>query len=407
MDIIIENCCGLDVHKSSVSACFRRGGQSEVRTFSTTTGALLGLSDWLCAGGCTHVAMEATGVYWKPIYNILEGSFEVLLVNAQHIKTVPGRKTDVKDSEWIAKLLQHGLLKASFVPSAEFRELRDLTRSRTKIIQSRTSVANRISKVLEDANIKLGSVASNILGKSCRLMLEAIISGNTDAVALADMSKKKLRRKIPELIEALEGRITEHHRFMLERLLNQVDHLDNEIDIFSRRIDQKMTPFREQLKLMDTASGVDIRVAECVLAEIGPDMGQFPSDKHISSWASICPGNNKSGGKNKSGKIRKGNNWLRCALLQAAWAAVRKGGTYLSAMYHRLVRRRGKKRAIVAVAHEILVSIYHILRDKCEYRELGADHYDRINPDQVKRNIIRRLQSMGFAVTLQPIDPAA
>lgn len=402
MDVIIEKCCGLDVHKSSVSACFRCGLSTEVRTFSTTTRGILELSDWLGAGGCTHVAMEATGVYWKPIYNILEADFEVMLVNAQHIKNVPGRKTDVKDSEWIAKLLAHGLLKASFVPGREIRELRDLTRGRAKLVEMRTSVANRISKVLEDANIKLGSVASNILGKSCRLILESIIGGNTDAQSLADLSLAGMRKKIPALIEALEGKVTEHHRFVLERLLNEVDYLDSEIDLFSARIEQKMDPFREELERMDTISGVDKRTAERILAEIGPDMSQFPSAEHICSWAAMCPGANESAGKNKSGKMRKGNNWLRCALVQAAWAAVRKPGSYLSAMFSRIARRRGRKRALMAVARQILVILYHILKNKCTYNELGADYYDKSDSERTKNRMLRRLNSMGYVVTIEP-----
>lgn len=407
MEVLYEICCGLDVHKESVTACLRKGRDSVTRTFKTVTRELLELYDWLSESGCTHVAMEATGVYWKPIYNILESGFHVMLVNAKHVKAVPGRKTDVKDAEWIAQLLQHGLLQPSFVPSFEIRQLRELTRHRTKLTQQRAAAANRIQKVLEDANIKLASVATDILGKSGRAMLEAIMSGNTNAEALAEMSLRSMRKKIPELREALYGRVMEHHRFMLRELLDQIDWLDAAVERVSKRIEEKMHPFDEMLDKASTIPGVQTCTAQRVLAEIGPAMNQFPSEKHLLSWAKICPGNNESAGKHKSEKTGKGNNWLRGALVEAARAAARTKGTYLSSFYHRIARRRGKNRAIVAVAARILVILYHIWRDGCVYEELGADFFDKLNYDHVKKHLIRRLESLGLTVSLTETAAAA
>jgi len=407
MEVLHEICCGLDVHKQNVTACLRKGRESEVRTFKTVTRALLELYDWLSENKCAQVAMEATGVYWKPIYNILESGFHVMLVNAKHIKAVPGRKTDVKDAEWIAQLLQHGLLQASFVPRPDIREMRELTRHRTKLTQQRASVVNRIQKVLEDANIKLASVATDIPGKSGRAMLEAIVSGNSDPEVLAEMSLRSMRKKIPELREALYGRVVEHHRFMLRELLDQVDWLDAAIERASKRIEEKMHPFVEMLDKASTIPGVQTCVAQRVLAEIGPEMSQFPSERHLLSWAKLCPGNNESAGKHKSEKTGKGNNWLRGALVEAAWAAARTKGTYLSAVYHRIARRRGKNRAIVAVAARILVILYHIWRDGGVYQELGVDFFDKLNYEHLKKHLVRRLESLGLAVTLTETAAAA
>lgn len=407
MEVLYPTCCGLDVHKKTVTACVRSGRQSQVRTFRTVTRELLALSDWLAQAGCTHVAMESTGVYWKPIFNLLEGRFEVMLVNPKHIKQVPGRKTDVRDCEWIAQLLQHGLLSPSFVPSQDLRELRDLTRHRTKLTQQRAAVSNRIQKVLEDANIKLASVATDILGVSGRKMLRALVLGETDAEALADLSVAGLRKKIPQLQEALEGRMTDHHRFLLGELLAQLEHLDAAIERASARIEAMMRPFSAELERLDTIPGIAPALAQAILAEIGPNMAQFPSAAHLTSWAAVCPGNNESAGKHKSTRTRKANQWLKAALAEAAWAASHTKNSYLSALYHRIARRRGKKRAITAVSRSILVIAYHLLRDHTVYRELGYNHLDRHTAEQTQRYLIRRLQALGLAVTVEPLPQAA
>jgi transposase len=378
MDVLHRCCAGLDVHKKTVVACVRRVDpagkvQKHIKTFPTMTGDLLELADWLAVQGVKVVAMESTGSYWKPVFNLLESRFEVVLVNAHHIKQVPGRKTDVKDSEWIAQLLQHGLLRPSFIPPRPTRELRDLTRQRTQLINERTSVINRIQKVLEDANIKLGSVASNPLGVSGRLMIEAIIRGEYDPVKLADLARRRLRKKIPQLQRALQGSVTEHHRFLLRTQMDHLDHLEGLIRHYSERIDEVLLPFVETLARLVTIPGVDFRVAEVVLAEIGTDMSRFPTAGHLSSWAGLASGNHESAGKRQSGRTTPGNRWLKTSLVQAAWAAFRSKGTHLSRKFRRIAGSRGKKRAAIAVAHTLLVIIYHLLKEKTTYHELTDD----------------------------------
>jgi transposase len=411
MDILYRCCAGLDVHKRTVVACVRRidaAGQArqEIRTFGTMTCDLLGLSDWLAERGVEHVAMESTGVYWKPVFNILEGRFAVMLVNARHIKQVPGRKTDVKDCAWIAQLLQHGLLRASFVPPPPIRELRDLTRQRAQLVAEKATAANRIQKVLEDANIKLASVATDVMGVSGRAMLEAIVAGEDDAEKLADKARKRLRNKIPALQTALRGRVTEHHRFQLRLLLDHVTHLEGLIGRLGVRIEEATAPFAEAVERLTTVPGVERRAAETVIAEIGTDMNQFPTAEHLASWAGMCPGNNESAGKRKSGKTTKGSRWLRQMLTQAAWAASHTKDTYLSARYRRLAARRGKKRALVALGHTLLVIMYHVLKNGGTYRELGADFLDRLEPEGQTRRLVKRLEALGHKVILQPTDAA-
>ena len=412
MEVVYERCCGLDVHKQTVVACLLVPGPSgrtkpEVRTFGTMTDDLLALGDWLAEAGCTHVAMESTGVYWKPVWNLLEGQFELLLVNAQHIKAVPGRKTDVQDSEWIADLLRHGLLRASFVPDREQRELRELTRYRASLVRERSREVNRLQKTLEGANIKLAAVATDILGKSGHDILTDLAAGQTDAAALADRARGKLRSKLPELERALIGRFGDHQRFLVARQLGHIDYLDEVIAELSTQIAERLRPFEDELERLDAITGVGRYTAEVIVAEIGTDMTRFPTDRHLASWAALCPGNHESAGKRQSGKTRKGNRWLRTALVEAATGAGRSRNTYLSAQYHRLAARRGKKKAAVAVAHSILIDAYHLLKEGSTFRDLGGDYFDRRDQDALERRLVQRLEALGNKVNLQKVDRVA
>lgn len=407
MRLVYERCAAGDVHKRRVVVCRRYPGEggrrvSEVRTFGTTTKELLALADWLMEVGCTHFAMESTGVYWKPVFNIVESVCEVLLVNARDVKALPGRKTDVKDCEWLSELLELGLLKSSFIPPAPFRELRDLTRYRKTLIQTRASEANRVQKVLETANIKLASVATDVMGASGRAMLKALIAGERDGARLAELAKGNLRNKRAELSEALSGRFAEHHAFMLGRILSHVEELDQHIAEFDAWIEEKLRPFESELMLVRTISGVGHRTGEVILAEAGIDMTRFPTAAHLASWTTVCPGNNESAGKRKTGKTRKGNVWLKAALTEAAWCASRTRNTYLSSLYHRIARRRGAKRAVVAVAHAIVIAVWHVLSKKQPYKELGPDHFDRLSKEKLARYYIRRLLQLGVEVSPQP-----
>jgi transposase len=413
MDVLHRCCCGVDVHKASVVACVIAPGaegapRKEVRTFGTMTADLLQLVDWLVQAGCTAVAMESTGSYWKPLYNLLEGVVEqVLVVNAAHIKHVPGRKTDVKDAEWIAELLRHGLLRASFIPDRPQRELRELTRYRTSLIRERTAEVNRVQKVLEGANIKLAAVASDLTGVSGRAMLAALLEGSTDVAAMAQLAQGKLRAKIPQLEQALVGQFGAHQRFLIAQQLVHIDTLDEIIARVSAEIAERVHPFVQEIVQLDGVTGVGQRTAEAVVAEIGVDMTRFPSADHLTAWAGLAPGNNESAGKRRSGKTRKGSPWLRAILIEAAQAAGRSKDTYLGALYRRLVARKGKKRAAVAVARHILIIVYHMLRDHAPYHDLGAAYLDQRDRQAVERRLVRRLEALGYDVSLQPKEPAA
>lgn len=411
MQVVNSHCAGLDVHKKTVVACAltpnpKGGWRREVQTFGTMTGELLGLSDWLQAQGVTQVAMESTGEYWKPVFNLLEANFAVMVVNAGHVKHVPGRKTDVNDAQWLAELLQHGLLKASFIPPAPIRDLRDLTRHRSNFVRERATLVNRVQKTLEGANIKLAAVATDVLGVSGRAMLDALCEGKTAPQVMAELAKGRLRSKREQLAKALEGRVKAHHRFILTELLCQIDSFDETIARFDEEIARLSTPFDGAITHLDTIPGVGRETAQLIVAEIGTDMSRFPSANHLAAWAGVAPGNHESGGKRRSGKTRQGNLSLRKGLVQAAHAAAHTKDTFLAAQYHRLAPRRGKKRAILAVAHSILVIAYHLLSKQEPYRELGGSYHDRQNVPATTQRLTKRLQKLGYQVTLELLPEA-
>src|SRR3989442_9658894 len=411
MDRFVQRCAGLDVHKDTVAATVRVPGEDgqrlqETRTFSTTTRELLTLVDWLDSYGVTLVGMESTGCYWKPVYYVLEERFECWLLNAQHLRNVPGRKTDVADSAWICQLVEHGLVRASFVPPKPIRELRDLTRYRKAQIEERSREVQRLDKVLQDAGIKLSSVASETLGVSVRLMLEALVAGTHDPDVLAELARGRLRRKLPELREALTGRFRgEHHGLLVSQILAHIDYLDETIAFLSARIQQGIALFSQERELLMTIPGVARLGAEVLIAEIGVDMRIFPSDAHLASWAGQCPGNHESAGKRRSGRPRKGSKWLHTTLTESAKSASRSKGTYLSAQYSRLRGRRGPGKATGALRHSILVAAYHILERKVPYHELGADYFDRRSTHQRQKRLVRQLQKLGHKGHPQPIPP--
>lgn len=406
LTVLYARCAGLDVHKLTVVACLlltaATGKASrEIRTFATTTAGLLALSDWLESQGVTHVAMESTGIYWRPVFNLLEGRFEVILVNAQHMKAVPGHKTDIKDSEWIADLLRHGLLQASFIPPKPIRDLRDLVRYRKTLVQQRAQQINRVQKVLETANLKLSSVASDVLGKSGRDMLEALLAGVSDAETLADLARGRLRKKLPALREALEGRVEETHCLLLRHLLDLIDVLQGQIDALSADIEQRLLPYEQLLARLMQITGIGRIAAAAILAEIGTDMSRFPSERHISSWAGIAPGNKQSAGKRRKAPTNKGNTHLRAVLAEVVWVISHTHDNYLSAQYHRLAHRIGKKRAIVAVSHSVLIIIYHMLRDNQDYHDLGPHFFEQLDTTRQRDSAVRRLEALGYKVTLE------
>ena len=407
MDVIYPRCCGLDVHKREVVACVvitdpAGRPRKAIQVFGTMTPDILALADWLAAQEVTHVAMESTGVYWKPIWNLLEEQFVLLLVNARHVKAVPGRKTDVRDCEWLADLLRHGLLTGSFVPHRPQRELRELTRYRTSLVRERTAAANRLQKTLEGANIKLASVASDILGKSGREILAALVAGETDGAELAQLAQGRLREKLPQLERALVGRVGAHQRFLVAEQLAHIDFLEAAIARVSAEIGERLQPDEDAIVRLDTIPGIGRAVAEALVAEIGTDLTRFPSPKHLASWAGLCPGNHESAGKRRGGATRKGSPWLRACLVQAAHAAARTKGTYLAAQYRRLAARRGRAKAAVAVAHAILIIAYHVLTEGTVYGDLGGNYFDERDRQAVEHRLVHRLQGLGYTVSLTP-----
>jgi transposase len=412
MEAITERCCGLDVHQATVVACVLVGKadrkpKKQIKTFQTVTKDLVALRDWLKSKKVTHVAMESTGVYWMPVYNVLEDYFEVIVGNAQHMKNVPGRKTDVCDAEWIADLLRHGLIRPSFVPPRPIRHLRDLVRYRTKLIQSQTAERNRLLKQLEIANIKLASFMSDVFGVSGQRMLHALIAGKTDLLEIARLAKGRLRSKIPLLTQALDGKLDDHHKFILSTQIRRLDQLKQDIEAVQLRIDEAIEPYRPAVELLKTIPGVDEVVAAAIVAEIGVDMSVFLSAHHLASWAGVCPGNNESAGKRRRTKVRKGNRHLRAMLVQAGLAASKTKGTYLRSKYYSLRARRGPKRAVMAIGHKIIIAAHHILSTNTPFQELGDAYLDKRSEQRLQRSLVRRLERLGFDVQLTKNDDTA
>jgi transposase len=413
MRVVNPTCAGIDVHKKNVKVSLvtrDSAGQrhEEVRTFATVTRQLLALRDWLQDHNCKVIAMESTGVYWKPLFNLFEGDFEVLLVNPAHIKQVPGRKTDVKDCQWIAELLEHGLLKSSFIPPLEIRDLRDLTRYRRRLVQTRAAEINRVQKILEQANIKLASVATDIMGVSSRAMLAALLNdAGQDPQQIAELAKGRLREKKPELALALEGRFRPHHTKLLRRILSHIDFLAESITECEEEIDELCRPFAAVLERLDGITGVNLRSAQELVAEIGLDMSQFPSHKHLCSWGGVSPGNNESAGRRKLARTKKGNKWLTAILVQCAQAAGHTKNTYLGAQYRRFAGRKGKNKAAVIVAHSILEAAYFVIRDQVSYQDLGPQHFDQLKKHHIIRSYVKRLENLGLKVEVTELPAAA
>lgn len=407
MEILYPRCAGLDVHKETVTACILTPGDSgeasrQIRQFKTTTSELRSLAQWLGQERVTHAAMESTGVYWKPVFNILESRCELILVNARHIKQVPGRKTDKADSAWLASLLRHGLLESSFVPPIEVRELRDLCRMRTTLVRECVQVGNRLRKVLEDANVKLDSVASDTLGVSGRLMIQALIAGEQDPAVLAALAKGRMRSKQAELTAALEGQVRPHHRFLLRQWIGLLTTLEQHITEVEQEIERHMPPFEWAAALLMAMPGINRTAACTLISEIGVDMSRFASARHLASWAGLCPGNNTSAGKSRSGKSHRGNPWIKGVMTEIAWASARARNSYPSALFRRLAVHRGKKRALVAVANSLIQVVWHLLTHRKIYADLGADYFQRLNKQRLTQTLVRRLEKLGHKVALQP-----
>jgi transposase len=408
MELLHQRCCGLDVHKDTVVACLRlvSNGKvtTEVRTFETITADLLKLSEWLATNDCTYVAMEATGVYWKPVWHILDdGEFMLVLANAAHVKNVPGRKTDVNDAMWLAELLAHGLIRASFVPDQPTQEMRNLMRTRKQLVREQSRHLQRVQKTLEDANIKLDSVLSSLMTKSGRAMIAALVAGETNPAKLARLADPRVKASPQDLREALRGRVTDHHRFLLRLHLKQIDTLAAALAEVDAQVATNLGPFRTAVDLIKSIPGFDDLSSRAVVSEIGIDMSRFPSAAHLVSWAGICPRNDESAGKRRSNRLRKGAPWLKTMVVQCSWAAIKKKGSYVQAQYHRIKARRGPKKAIIAVAASILTSIYHMLKDGTMYQDLGADHFNRRSTDRQKTRLVKRLADLGYAVELKPL----